>query len=218
MKKEYIPMLTLIVGMLVAIYAIPTTVNVPDANDDPEKVRTWNLEQISVMGSRDVNLDEGQSAILAIWVVNHSSVADTQYDTNDSTTNAVNASNTVLAYAQATGFNEEMNHSTDADLLVYVRANKTHAADGDWFNDSWVMVNFTSTILGVPNGHNLSGIICHNNSGDAFIYMMFVFNGTDRGIWAKQSVINNYAMCGTGFQLSRNQVVDDITIKLLCYY
>ena len=210
-------MLVLVAAMLIAAYAVPTVYYIPDAGEDTKKTdRTWHIEEISVMGSRDVNLDEGQSGILAIWVVNHSAVADSQYDTNDSTTDEVNLSNTVLAYAQGTGFNEEMNHSTDADLLVYVRANKTHAADGDWFNDSWVMVNFTSTLLGVSGGVNLSGIVCTNVSGEPFIYMMFVFNGTGTGI--KPIKGWNTAMCGTGFQLSRNQVVNDITIKLLCYY
>lgn len=213
---KYVPVLALIIGMILAVGAIPY-VGTQDADDDTKKVdRTWHLEKWGTLGNLDSAYNTGNTSILGIWVVNHSSVADVQFDTNDSTTNQINASNLVLAYAQKSSFYNEMNHSTAADILIYVRANATNAADGTNFNDSWVMVNFTSADLGVSGGVNLSGLICTNASGSAFIYMVFVFNGTQTGIKTIKGW--NTAMCGTGFTLSRNQVVDDIDIDLLCYY
>jgi len=223
MKEEnkgfrYTAVIILIAGIFLASYFMPSVIvnNVSPT----QKEREWRLEKWGTLGSLDSAWSTGNTSILAIWVVNHSSVADIQFDTNDTAAALVNASNTVYGYAQKDDFYTEVPHSTALDLLIYVRANKTNAATGttatDQFNDSWVLVNLTSADLGISGGVNLSGIVLTNVTDSAFIYMMFVFNGTQTGI--KPIKGWNYAMCGTGFTLTRNQVCDDLDIDLMCFY
>ena len=219
---KYTAAIVLIAGMLAGAYIIPNTIT-PSEIIEPTTVReaTWNIENDVVLGSLDESYSSGNSSILAVWVVNHSSTAEDTFKVNDSTTDQVNATNTVHGYAQGSSFDIEIPHSTSCDLLIYVRANKTNAATGttaiDQFNDAWVMLNITTgTGLGCTGGVNLSGVVCQNSSGDDFIYMMFVYNGTDTGIVDIQGW--NDAMCGTGFTIPRDNRSYITSMKLLCYY
>ena len=214
MKKEYIPVVMLICGILISAYMVPSVTN--EAGNLNK--RSWHILEESALGNLDSSYGTGNSSILAWWVVNHSSIADIQFDTNDSA-GAFNASNTVYAYNQTTAFYNEVPQGISFDLVIFVRVNQTNAAESATthnFNDTWVMVNFTSAILGCSGGVNLSGIICTNTSGFPFMYMMFVFNGTGTGIKLLKGW--NNAMCGSGFSLSRNQIINDIVFKLQCFY
>jgi hypothetical protein len=225
--KQYIPVLMLIVGLAISTMMIPMNLNesnkdfIDNDNNFDDDGRTWHVEHTVALGNLDESYSTGNSSILAVWVVNHSDIAETQYDTNDTkgTTN-VNDSNSVAGYAQGSSFDIEVDHSTSYDLLIYCRINSTNGADGTMFNDTWVRVNFTTgSGFGCSGGVNLSGIVTHNTSGDPAMYMMFVYNGTDTGIVPYAGLQgDNHAMCGTGWTISRDNRSYITSIQLQCYY
>jgi len=223
--KKYLPALMLIIGIVISTAMIPTQIKekefIDDDKNEKDYEKTWHIEHEVVLGDLDESYSTGNSSILAIWVVNHSDTAETWYDTNNTIgTTAVNDSNSVAGYAQASSFDIEVDHSTSYDLLIYVRVNATNGADGTMFNDSWVRVNFTTgTGFGCTGGVNLSGIVTHNTSGDPAMYMMFVFNGTDTGIVDYAGLQgDNHAMCGTGWTIPRDNRSYITNIQLQCYY
>lgn len=224
MNEKYLPVVALICGLMLGIYMIPNSVVIPEIPNktSEDDGREWHLEKWGALGNLDSAYSSGNSSILGIWVVNHSTdIPETWMDgINDTTGVEINNSCTEYGYAQGSSFDIEVPHTTDLDLLIFVRVNATNAADGTMFNDTWVRVNITTgSGLGCTGGVNLSGIVTHNTSGEPAMYMLFIFNGTGTGMVPYAGLQgDNYAMCGSGFQIARDNRSYITSIKLLCYY
>lgn len=214
--KIVIPLIAIMCGAILATYAINVD---EEAVGGIFKEKEWRIENWGVLGDLDQAYSTGNSSILGVWIVNHSENPEDWYpDINNTVgSTAINDSCTVYGYAQGSSFDLEVPHSTDLDLLIYVRANATNAADGTMFNDTWVMLNFTTgSGLGCTGGVNLTGFVTHNTTGDPAMYMLFVYNGTDLGIQDQNGI--NSAMTGTGFQISRDNRSYITSMQLQCYY
>jgi len=237
--KQYIPIVVLISAMVISAWVIPTTFeqtqeidNNENENEFDNQGRSWRIVQQGALGDLDMAYDTGNTSIIAVWVVNHTTnqyaygnhsyytdVGDHHAWQNDSTefNNSVN----VYDYAQKSGFDLEVPHSTAYDIIFRVRANATNAATGtgagDQFNASWVSLNVTGYgIYGdVSTSANWTRYVTHNVSGDPAMYINFVYNGTEA---LQGELYHDNVAIGTGDSLVRDNRTYLTSVTLSCYY
>ncbi len=223
-KLKYTSLVMLVAGMLMSVYMLPIEPEII-----VEDVRSWNSVFSGSLGDLDPVYTAGNTSIIAVWVVNHTDglavhgnhsggADDTGSHSgwqNDST--QYNSSIGAYGYGQGSSFRIEVPHSTAFDLVIRVRANATNAATGsaatDQFNASWVSCNLTSADFGIPGGINMTRWVTHNTSGDPFIYINFVYNGTAQTDWDDSTMT-----AGSGMTINRGNESYFGWINLSCFF
>jgi len=185
-----------VVGMLVASISYNTTIIKPDDSIiTEESEREWQTVWEGRLGEADPG--SGQSGILCILFYPNTADANNTYNENDTAT--LNAS--AYAYTQVDDFVSEVPHNTAFDIVVRIRANKTHAWETDKFIDGFVRVRITSSDLSIGADTEMDREVTWNQTTGDYIYINFYINNSE-----------------SGYQIARNNESDITSIKLEAYY
>jgi hypothetical protein len=168
-----------------------------------EKPRSWHVEAewtpLRPLWAEG-NPGAGAGGILEIYLVNHSSDGNLTENTTGTIEGWCDANN--LGYCNADDSDVDLAHSTDFDIGIKVRANRTQAYRTDKFFDSDVRVRITSADLSIAADTVLTGHILDNSSSNDYIWMMFETKAAD----------------SNGFSIVKDSTNEITSIKFECYY
>ena len=145
----------------------------------------------------------GVSGFLEIFFLNHSATPDTSWLTNSSSNmetwaNANLAGGSGNAWANADNFNLELKHSTNFDIVVRCRFNKTNCWNGTQFIGSDTRVNIsTSGTWGTMTEQIGTSLMAGNSTTSDYLYTNTYWQDFDGGT-------------GSGFTLTKGSTGNNI--------
>ena len=176
-KKKAGVSLGIISGLVITmmlVYSLSTTTTLEIVPTDDGK--SWHIIfEGNLAQAAEADPGAGAGGILGVYFVNHS--AAYTYTANDSSTFETWATAAGLGYANADDFNLEIDHSTDFNIVVRIRGNRTMCDNPAAAHvDANLRVNLSSAgaaNLDIDALTAMTPVITQNDSGCEFIWMNF---------------------------------------------
>ena len=163
----------------------------------------WEGSLSDLVQAAEADPGAGASGILSVYFTNNTATPDTAYNENDSATLEAWCAAAGLGYANADDANVEIDHSTDLDIVVRVRGNKTHCWNGTAFIDAYLRVRVSSADLNLAADTVSTGVPSYNDSGMTYLWVNFYID-EDQG--------------AANLNIARDETAEITSIKYEAYY